>query len=183
MAEIVTPEVAAQEVLSKPPATVPEEGMEILGPEPEYFETSQGRFLLGPMTMDQLAKFIPCMKKLAPILKEQIDKGELDFQTLAFADYPNFLRSVSIASGIPEAKLGGLFPDEMVNICTKVVVSNLDFFVRTLPKALGGAKMSIIHGLLRMVGAGPSNSSLPPATLSQPSGDTPSGSSPSSSLQ
>lgn len=184
MAEIVTPD-AAEEMMAKeqPPKTgglSPEDGLEILGPEPEEIETSQGTFLLGPMSMGQMAKLIPHMKKLLPVLKEQIDKGELDFQTLAFTDYAGFMKAVSIATVISVEKLDKMFPEEMVKLCTKVVVSNLDFFVRTLPRAVGGAKESLVHAIVRWVGAAQSNSSLPPAIPSQPSAATPSDSSDSS---
>lgn len=148
----------------------PEEDLEIFGPDPETIETSAGPILVGPMKMRELARFVPAAKKFFPMIAAELVKNQergvtsLDLSAIAFTDYPAFMSAVSAACNTPVAKLEELMPDEMVRLCTKIVVVNFDFFVRTLPATAGRAKVSLLAALARWVSATQSTPSSPPAT-------------------
>ena len=145
------------EVPSAPEAShlPPEKGMEIFGPEPEELKTSIGNIRVSPMVMKQIRSFMVHAEKLLPMVQGMLENGgEINITQLIAADDDAFMKSIAAAVSVPADKLDELLPDEFIRVVTKVVVVNLDFFVRTLPQVLGGAKMSVFLGLKRLAQVG-----------------------------
>ena len=157
MAEKVSREDAEEQGLVSPPAEAggglpPEKALEILGTDPEIFETSQGQIKVGPMVMGQIARFMGAAEPLLPIIKAQATAGGAEFNVtkLISADPDAFFKAVAIASNTKVSVIENLSPDEFIKIVTKVFVVNLDFFVRTLPAALGMAQASVLHAVRKL---------------------------------
>lgn len=146
MADKVTPERAEQ--LGAPRAEEagglpPEKGLEILGTDPEEFQTSQGKLFISPMGMGQLRKFLLVSEKFLPVLQEQMASNTINMVKVMNADQDAFLQAVAIGASTTPETLDKLTPQEFIRICTKVLLVNLDFFVKTLPALLGGVKVSV----------------------------------------
>lgn len=155
MAEKVSADEAEATLTPPPPEespTAPEDGLEILGPEKETFETSQGPITIGPMVMGQIAKFMKAAKPLLPLLKSQAEAGTGEFNVTALVteDSDSFFNAVAAAAGTTPQVIENLGPDEFIKVVTKVFVVNVDFFVRTLPAALGGAEVSVMTAVTKL---------------------------------
>lgn len=163
MATVVPPEEAAKEVKGPPSESTggspPEEGLEILGTEPESFETSQGKITVKPMVMMQIAQFISVSDKIVPAIRAQLKDAQgneldLNMSRILAADPENFFKAVAIACNSEVKVVENLLPDEFIKVVTKVFLVNLDFFVRTLPLAIGSAEVSVLSAVRRMASKG-----------------------------
>lgn len=171
MAQKISQEAAESLGVKKPSSDTagglpPEDGLEVLGPDPEELQTSQGPVMIGPMKMRQIKVFITHAKKFMPLLQEQMKLGEVSLTSLMAVDSDEFDLALAAACDKPLKWLRELTADEYIRVTTKVLVVNTDFFVRTLPLALGGAELSIMNAVVRLVqgGLGPSNVSSGTAT-------------------
>jgi hypothetical protein len=147
--DYVPPEQAAK----KPER--PEIGLEIFGPEIETLKTSIGDLVIGPMRMGTIAEFLKVATKLLPAIKEQLTtSAEINMTTAMTADPEGMFAAVAIASGTTPEKLKEMYPEEFIRVATKVIVVNVDFFIRVLPMALGMAQANVVSALQRLLSAG-----------------------------
>lgn len=154
----------------------PEEGMEIFGNQPETLPTSQGPIFIGPMKMRQINAFIVHSKKFLPLLMDRAKGGDVNLSHLVGLDTDGFYQAMGAAVDQPVEVMLELYPDEFLQVVTKVLVVNMDFFLRILPVALGAAEISVMGSLVKMVqdGVAPSLVSSAKAIASRRSGTTPS---------
>jgi hypothetical protein len=139
-----------------------EDGLEVLGPESEdlvftYPPARDGeaaevhRFRVYPMRMRQVQKFLRVCGDLLPALQAHLaeNKDVLDLGVF-FVDHEDlFNRGLAVALECEQSELGELRPDDYVTLATKVIVVNMDFFVKTLPRVYGGAVLSLAAAIQR----------------------------------
>lgn len=134
----------------------PEDGLEIFGPEPETLTTSIGDLNVGPMNMERIAVFLKVADKLLPAIKASLStSAEINLTSLMTADPESLFAAVAVAADTTPDRIKKLYPEEFIRVATKVIVVNVDFFIRVLPMALGMAQANVLHALTKLAQAGP----------------------------
>jgi hypothetical protein len=133
----------------------PEDGLEILGSEPEALMTSIGPVSIAPMRMGQVKRFIKVADRIVPKLQAQLEKddGTLDIAGIYTGNEQEFMEAVEVACGLTPEQQDEMLPDEYLRVVTKIIVVNLDFFARTLPTVYGGAKLSLRLAMVKLAKA------------------------------
>lgn len=179
MAEKVTPEEGIAGMLPKNStpktlADIPpgEADFEIFGPEPEAKTLASGTTVhIKPFEVRQIKVMLPYLKNLSGPLTEMFATGELNITKLQELDGEALVNVVAIALDVEPEVVDRMSLAEFIWCATKIVTVNGDFFVRTLPRVLGGAAMAIIQ--LFEGSQGLRKPSSPTATPSETSSATP----------
>lgn len=134
-------------------------GIDALYPEPIPVAYGGTMVNVFPLRIDQLVRFSRAIRPAVPALMS----GQLQ---IAIEEHFDAVRqAVSIGTGIPEAELSEVWPDEFVDLLAAVMRANLDFFVKRLAPAV----QRLVPVVVAMR-AGPTGTSS--SQPSSPAGDT-----------
>lgn len=121
------------------PRPLPEEGLEILAEADSHeIVLSDGQtYTIGPMKMRQLREFLKAGSVIVPIVQHQLQNGgEFNFTEIMEKDGDATMQAMAVATNMTVEKLDNMMPDDFARIVAQVVVVNLDFFTRTLPRVI-----------------------------------------------
>lgn len=160
MAEIVPPsEVNKHPALPEAPS--PQEGaspvsnpldeLDVFGPEPEDMPFGNETIRVEPMKMGRIKEFLKVSSGSLPAIAVEVERahraGDLSKinmgAILASVDLDQLMSGVAVAVGKTVADMDQMDPAEFVDLAGKVIVVNVDFFVRRLQPALLVAAASI----------------------------------------
>lgn len=155
-----------------------ESGFEIFGTEPEVWEVGKEkyRFEFSPLKVKQIRLMLPLLTTLQEPLAEMFKSGTVNISALQRLDGEGLVECVALATNQTQEVVDDLEAGDFLRVCTKVLVVNGDFFVRTLPQLVGGAAVAVMRlvtanpsvakGIVETVGPSPSSSSEATATPS-----------------
>jgi hypothetical protein len=143
----------------KPEKDRVEDGFEIFGSDPETIKFSIGEVSFAAMKIGQIRRFVKEAGKLLPVLNTMIlSDGSVNLTKLQEFDQEALMNGLAIATNCTVAKLDQLELPEFIRLVTKVLLVNIDFFVQTLPKVMGGVAKSLTKSM-ETYGVGPMLSS------------------------
>lgn len=107
----------------------------ILSPETEEIEVGGKKVLVAPLKIGQLGRFSKAIKSILPsILMGMKPDGTFDLMKLINESLDTMVEAVAIGCNQPVEWVAGLDTVEFIKLAGKIMVVNVDFFVRRLPQ-------------------------------------------------